>query len=108
MWGRPWTTGEQERLRELYGKRPVAEIARELGRTESAVMQRARDLGVLRRRNRAWTSSELAWLRENFATATRVELLAALDHPIGSVMRRAYEMGLKRPDFAVAGRKKET
>ena len=38
---RAWTPAEIERLRELAGKVPIEEIARDIGRTESAVKTQA-------------------------------------------------------------------
>jgi hypothetical protein len=43
---RAWTPEDVARLRELAGKVPPAEIARELGRTEKAVGWRASALGL--------------------------------------------------------------
>ena len=43
---RAWTPEDVARLRELAGKVPPAEIARELGRTEKAIAWRASALGL--------------------------------------------------------------
>ena len=47
--GPRWTAGEDEKLRELYGREAsIHEIARKLGRSNGAVMTRAHAIGVLR------------------------------------------------------------
>jgi hypothetical protein len=43
---RPWTDEEIRRLRELAGRAPAAEIARELGRTVGSVKGQAHGLAL--------------------------------------------------------------
>lgn len=50
MTNRPWTTLEQQHLRQSYGNIPLAEIARQLNRTLDAVSQRSRRIGIAVRR----------------------------------------------------------
>ena len=46
---RKWTVGEEEFVREHYGKMPAAEIARQLGRKKPMVWAKAYDMGLRRR-----------------------------------------------------------
>jgi hypothetical protein len=43
---RAWTPEEIGRMRALAGVKPIAEIARELGRTENSVREQARTRGI--------------------------------------------------------------
>ena len=43
---RKWTVGEEEFVREHYGKMPAAEIARQLGRKTPMVWAKAYDMGL--------------------------------------------------------------
>jgi hypothetical protein len=62
---RRWTTSEDRELRGLYPEGvPIAEIGRRLGRTEEAVSERRRSLGMAARpRSRAWSEREDRLLR---------------------------------------------
>jgi len=43
---RPWTERDEGVLREYYGRVPAAALARELGRTPSAVQNKANGMGL--------------------------------------------------------------
>jgi hypothetical protein len=43
---RPWTAQEEEKLRSLASIKPLTEIAKQLNRTEAAVLHRSQKLGV--------------------------------------------------------------
>jgi hypothetical protein len=45
---KPWTTAEDEQLRRLYPNAPMPDLLRTLGKTVSAIYQRARTLGLAR------------------------------------------------------------
>lgn len=55
---RPWTEVQDDVLREAYGKVPVERIAKVLGRTVSATVVHARELG-LTKGCRVWTDDEI-------------------------------------------------
>ena len=42
----PWSEGEEDYVREHYGKTPTAEIARKLGRRPAMVWSKAYDMGL--------------------------------------------------------------
>jgi len=44
--GTPWTPDEEEFVRECYGKMPVKEIARVLGRKVPMVYSKANEMGL--------------------------------------------------------------
>jgi len=51
MSARPWTAAEDNRLRALYDTMPASAIARELGRTKSAVKNRVNIIGLTKGHN---------------------------------------------------------
>src|ERR1051325_6627122 len=57
---RKWTDRELATLREIYGTRPVLEVAASLGRTWKSVTSKAKVLRLGKRRY--WTKAELARL----------------------------------------------
>lgn len=98
-----WTEQDDMQLAELRTNgTPPSEIAKQLGRSLSAVCQRAvRTLGLppLRAAKRYWSDSEVQTLHEMFPT-TRVGAIAEkLRRSEQSVRDRARNDGLFRRDF---------
>lgn len=60
MTGQKWRPEEDRLIRAYYGKWATAQLARELGRTEKAVRQRANNIGATARRN-AVHGETLCW-----------------------------------------------
>lgn len=58
--GQRWSEAEDAVLRAAYGRRPTVQLARELGQTERAVRQRAKNIGAAARRN-AVHGETLCW-----------------------------------------------
>tara|TARA_R110000744_G_scaffold380215_1_gene500198 strand:- start:1935 stop:2243 length:309 start_codon:yes stop_codon:yes gene_type:complete len=98
-----WTDQDDMQLMQLRKNgTPPREIAKQLGRSLSAVCQRAvRTLGLptLRAEKRYWSDSEVQTLHEMFPT-TRVGAIAEkLRRSEQSVRDRAQNDGLFRRDF---------
>ena len=90
---RPWSEADDELLRRQYQqRRPVADIARQLGRTESAVRTRLSLLGAHRRR--AWTTKEQAALRDMAGELTIEELARHLRRSPNAVAKRLHQLGI--------------
>lgn len=60
----PWTPEEEEFVRECYGKMPVKEIARILGRKVPMVYSKANDMGLYIKGPRPHNESLLQSLRD--------------------------------------------
>ena len=75
---RRWTTSEDRELRGLYPEGvPIAEIARQLGRSEEAVSERRRSLGMAPRpRSRPWSEGEDRLLRAAVGAGVPAQALA--------------------------------
>ncbi|HUY44240.1 MAG TPA: hypothetical protein VMV92_00725 [Streptosporangiaceae bacterium] len=101
----PWSTAEDEVVRENYGQRTVAEITALLpGRSAKAVDNRAWRLGVSRRGSlRSWTASDLTDLRESYQNMTAAEISVLTGRTEGSVRQRATRLDIGKRAAAEEG-----
>jgi hypothetical protein len=91
--GKPWSDEELELLRTSYAAFGPTAIARRLGRTVGAVVNRAHVIGASSRR-RKWNETEDEYLRKHYASATAAEIAADLDRTELSVRNRVFTLGL--------------
>lgn len=95
-----WTTAELEYLKSVYGLKPTSTIARELGRTEATVRNRAHRLKLksnwLRERDKRepWTQQEDRIVREEFMTTPIALLSEKLNRTETAVHDRACVLGI--------------
>lgn len=90
-----WTEEEIELLRKLAPKKHYKKIAKELNRSNEAVYQMGRKLGItLIQDAREWTLEELEYLRENWGMGKIEELSKHLRRSKSSIKQRAMELGL--------------
>ena len=98
-----WTDKDDELLRKLRSNgTPPAEISRRLGRSQSAICQRAiRTLGLetLRAPKRFWAPSDVRRLTELFPTTSIADIAAELGRTEQSTRDRAKNEGLYRRDY---------
>lgn len=98
---RQWSQREDDILREMYGSKPVTEIADELDRSEVAVRKRASHLQLKsseRHRvapRQAWADNEERVLIEEFCTTSTRALADKLNRSETAIINRARLMGLK-------------
>jgi len=90
-----WSSEEDDRLRELFRRRPVADIALLLGRTQGAVNGRATVLALRRDKAiSAWTAADDAYLREHYTELGAEKCAAQLGRTAGAVSVRATALEL--------------
>jgi hypothetical protein len=89
-----WSKAELARLRELYGLRDVAAIARELRRPTASVARAAKSLFPAEvRRTGPWTASEVLDLKR-YLGATSAEVIARiLGRNVAEVQAQVIELG---------------
>jgi hypothetical protein len=88
-----WSQAEQARLKELYGLRDDASIARELKRPVASIRRMAERLFTGPVRSGPWTASEVMELRR-YLGATSTEVIARiLGRPPAEVDERILELG---------------
>ena len=92
-----WTDDELALLRRRYAeKRPVREIAEEIGRHISAVASMASKLGLKQRVR--WTDEDRAALRRAFHAGDTLDVVCRqIGRPLSNVYSEARRMGLKFP-----------
>ena len=94
---RPWSKQEEALLRKLYPdqENTKANIAKQIGRSVSAIGGRAHILGI-RRRNPPWSKKEVALLRKLYLTHQDKEIAAKIGRSRGSVTIKRARLGLKK------------
>lgn len=92
-----WTVEETELLRRLYAeKRPVRDIAAQVGRRVPAVASMASKLGLKQRR--PWTPDQRAVLLDAFHAGETLDVVCdQIDRPLANVSAEARRMGLQFP-----------
>lgn len=92
---RPWTTTDEQTLREHYGQMPLDALAILLQRTETAIKTRAGRLGLGQRQ--FWTPGEDARLRAEYPTSTDTAALArSFGRSEHSLYHRVHKLGLHK------------
>ena len=92
---RRWTMADDAQLRSLYGTTTAADIAAVLGRTENAVVERARILGIAMER-RPWTPADDCTLRALYAISTAAAIAPGLGRTEAAVTARAAKIGARK------------
>ncbi|HET6201290.1 MAG TPA: hypothetical protein VFI25_00660 [Planctomycetota bacterium] len=92
-----WNVEEMNRLRELYGLKDEAWIAREIGRPVESVRAMAERLFRGPRRTGPWTVRELQALRLYVGVAAPDTIAQILRRTPQEVRRRIAELGRRRP-----------
>ncbi len=93
-----WSKQEQQRLRELYGLRDEAAIARELNRPVVSVRKMAEKLFPPRSRSGPWTSGEGEKLKRYLGVANPDTIARILGRSIDEVKAKIAELGRFQED----------
>lgn len=88
-----WSQQELARLKELYGLRDDAAIARELNRPVSSVRKIAETLFRNRRRTGPWTADEVQELKRYLGATTEEVIARILGRPVEEIRLRITELG---------------
>ena len=93
----PWSKQEDALLRKLYPdqENTTANIAKQTGRSVSAIVGRAHILGI-RRQNSPWSKKEVALLRKLYLTHQDKEIAAKIGRSAGAVGIRRFKLGLRK------------
>lgn len=93
-----WTKLEQQRLRELYGRRDEAAIARELNRPVGSVRRMAERLFPQRERGGPWTGADDEVLKRHLGAAAPEVIARILGRSVDRVQARIVELGRCQED----------
>lgn len=105
---RKWTEKEIEYVKKWYCKKPTAEIAKHLDRTEVSIRHKADRLGMSDKANcirgEQWTDKELKYLKLWYGKKTVQEIASSLQRTQHSVQAKAQRLGITDSDKRVEGR----
>jgi hypothetical protein len=94
-----WSQAEQARLKELYGLREDAAIARELKRPVASIRKMAEKLFAQPARTGPWTANEVMELRRYLGATTPETIARILGREVNEVNERIFELGrIQRDD----------
>ena len=88
-----WSAHEQARLKELYGLRDDASIARELNRPVQSVRKMAESLFPVRKSTGPWTAREVKELKRYLGATNREVIARILGRSVDEVERQVLELG---------------
>jgi len=107
--GSAWTAQDVAILTELYPRCNNRDLAMRLGRSEWAVVGKARGLGLTKdcRRNgrgragrgRTWSSQEVSLLRALYPTTPNEDIAEPIDRTRNAVHMKARQLGLRKMEF---------
>ncbi len=93
-----WSSHEQARLKELWGLRDDAAIARELNRPVQSVRRMAEQLFPPRKKTGPWTAREVQDLKRYLGATNREVISRILGRPVEDVERQILELGRIQTD----------
>lgn len=106
---RPWTSDDEQLLKQLYGSRTDADLSLILGRPLTQIQERAqqfclakdksfqhRVLGIARVRMPRWTEEAVRTLRELYPDERNDVIAARLQRTTKAVVSKANDLGLKK------------
>jgi len=88
-----WSQAEQARLKELYGLRDDASIARELKRPVQSIRRMAEKLFAGNHRSGPWTANEVVDLRRYLGATTPEVIARILGRTVDEVQERIIDLG---------------
>jgi len=90
-----WTHSELEMLKNGYHLMKIRQLSELLGRSETAIAQKARQIGL--RKSMGWTDHELELLQICYTSATPEEIKSVLNrHTWFSIVKKAGQLGISR------------
>src|SRR5262245_59905884 len=93
-----WSKADLARLRELYGLRDDAAIARELQRPVASIGRVAQSLFSAEKHSGPWTASEVLELKRYLGATTPEVIALVLARPVEEITKHIQELGRVRRD----------
>jgi hypothetical protein len=90
-----WSEEELRLLKRLYRDNTMRDVAKQIGRSISAILRRTHKLG-LRKKGPPWSKKEVALLRKLYLTHQDKEIAAKIGRSTGSVAIERARLGLKK------------
>lgn len=89
-----WTYEDRDYLSRHYADRSVAQFAAHLGRTEGAIRQQLRFLGISKRRCSLLTVEELAFLKKNAGKMNAKLIARELGRTVDAIYQTAHRLDI--------------
>lgn len=102
MNSRSWSERDEQLLRELYATMPLKAIGEQLGRTATAVKQRAKLIGLRRGGRQVWRPEEIETLRRLYADLPTQQIAELLGRTAHKVYAKANTLGLAKSEAYLA------
>ncbi len=93
-----WAMGELAKLKELYGTRSEASIARALGRSVDSIQRMVREIFPPRRKTGPWTAKDVTTLKQCLGVTSREMIARKLGRSVNDVQGKIA--ALKRTQFS--------
>lgn len=91
---RRWTREERYYLINNYKKKKIKDIAKHLGRTEGAVVDKAKKIGVWKQRK--WKKKEVDYLRDYVGEKDVKDIAKQLVRSVASIRFMVHKLGLRK------------
>jgi hypothetical protein len=106
---RPWSSDDEQQLKQLYGSRTDSDLAVILGRPQSQIAEKARQLclakdksfqhrvqGIGNVRMPRWDPAQLDLLRQLYPNTPNVEIARLVRRTTKGIVSKAHDLGLKK------------
>lgn len=93
---RPWCQSDEQTLRALYGKQPIAHISLLLKRTEKAARSRAKLLGLKTGKVQPWSAKERKQLQRLYPDSSTTHLVEVFKRAKSKIYAQAQKLGLHK------------
>lgn len=97
---RRWSPAAEAKLRQLYAVAPWPQLCFQLKRTENAITQHARKLGL--QRGRFWSPADVRALKKRYPHEATEKIARELGWSAASVYAKAHNMGLRKTEEFMA------
>ncbi len=91
---RIWSAREERLLKKLYTAKATSDIAKQLGRSVSAVSMKAHILGLTK--HLVWSKKEFKIIKKLYPTKTALEIADKIGRSVAMVRRKIFDLGLKK------------
>ena len=94
-----WSEDEVKLLKKLFPKGKERQVADQTGRTFSAIMNKAHDMGLKKGKWRLWSADEIKLLKKLHPNQTAQSIADILGRSLATVYEKASSLGLRKGIF---------
>jgi len=94
-----WKPEDEDYLRENYPGMSIKELAQTLGRTESSINNKVKNLGLTNRTYNWWAENEIQYLEKHYGQMPVKKIGDRIGRSESSISHKAQNLGLRNPTF---------